>query len=80
LYLKREAPKVEVASVDDIRVARDSDGSYWASAWAVPASAQVDAQVVFLHKTGSGWNVTDYGSGIDGSELPEAVRSKLWSD
>ena len=80
-YVRATAPDIEVASVDDIRIARASDGTYWASAWVTPVDVKdVDTAIVFLHKVGSVWRIKDFGTGIDGSDLPKSVRAKLWPD
>lgn len=69
---------VVVASVSDLKIARDSKGRWWVSGWAEPVpAAQTDTALVFMYKDGRRWVLFDLGSGIDQSELPKDVRGKL---
>ena len=69
---------VVVASVSDLKIARDSKGRWWVSGWAKPLpEAQIDTALVFMYKDGKRWVLFDLGTGIDQSELPKELRGKL---
>lgn len=68
---------VVVASVEDLKMAQDSQGRWWVTALAIPAARDVDACYVFMYKDGDQWVMTDLGTGIDASELPADVRDRL---
>lgn len=75
-YSKSE--NVEIDSVEDLKLAQDASGTWWASATVVPASPpHLDSVTVFIHKQPTGWVLFDMGTGIDTGELPASVRDKL---
>jgi len=75
-YSKSE--NVEIDSVEDLKLAQDASGTWWASATVVPASPpHLDSVTVFIHEQSTGWVLFDMGTGIDTAELPALVRDKL---
>ncbi len=75
-YSKSE--NVKIGAVEDVKLARDASGTWWASARVVPASPpHLDSVRVFIHKQPTGWVLFDMGTGIDAGALPASVRDKL---
>lgn len=69
---------VRLASVENIKMARDQSGRWWVSAVGVPAaSAHLDPVTVYMYEKGRRWVLFDLGTGIDPSELPADVRGRL---
>jgi len=69
---------VSVATVEDVKAARDARGRWWVSATAVPAErAHLEPVTVFLYRDGARWVFVDLGTGIDVNELPAEVRGAL---
>jgi hypothetical protein len=76
VYSKSE--NVKIGAVEDLKLARDASGTWWASASVVPASPPyLDSVTVFIRKQTTGWVLFDMGTGIDTGELPASVRDKL---
>jgi hypothetical protein len=77
-FVAHNSAGIVVAKVTDIKIARDSRGRWWVSVWAVPTdSPNSEDAIVYLYKDGATWHLFDLGTGIDNSELPKEVRSKL---
>jgi hypothetical protein len=77
-FAARQNADIALAKVEAIKVARDSRGRWWVSAIAVPVKSHYyDEAILYLYKQGATWRLKDFGTGIDTSELPEDVRSRL---
>lgn len=77
-FVSRTNSRVIVRKLTHAKIARDGRGRWWVSGWAVPAdTSKYETAIVYLYKDGSKWALFDLGSGIDRSELPTDIRSKL---
>jgi hypothetical protein len=77
-FVQRNSSNVTIGTVKGIKLAQDEDGTWWASASAVPSSPSgLEAVMVFIHKENGDWALFDLGTGIDTDKLPPGVRDEL---
>jgi hypothetical protein len=65
--LGQEDSGFKVASVTDVRIARDSNGRWWVSAYAVPASEGLETPCVVMVESHGRWRLKGYGTDIESS-------------
>jgi hypothetical protein len=73
----KNSEDVVVDRVQDIKVARDARGRWWASALVVPADGGTDAANIYVFKEGADWKLFSLGTGIQDSDIPADVRGNL---
>lgn len=74
--VKKNSADVVVASVENIKTAKDAKGVWWAGATAVPADTNhVDQVAVYIYRDTGGWKLFELGTGLEATDLPPGVRS-----
>lgn len=78
--LAKESPDIQIASVENVKMAKDAKGQWWVSAVAVPVNnpdAAYDSVVLYIYRDGTTWKLANMGTEIDPADLPAEVRTAI---